>query len=146
VTNVFSPPGMILLASLVPMHFSVRTPKGQRLNRSIVVNAPMWSLHISCGSKNNCPFTDIEFCFRGIQIVRRAIIAVATQYLEAEAYPLRGRDHTALHVKWSARAGRQLRPFTGPTSTSRDLPPAPGLSTVALSSDHVDEVHETVIC
>jgi hypothetical protein len=77
-------PELMVLAGLVPMHFSVRTPKGQKVYREIRVNAPMWSLDITRGNKNDRPFTDVEFRFRGIEIVRKAIIAMATQYLDSE--------------------------------------------------------------
>jgi hypothetical protein len=76
-------PELMVLAGLVPMHFSVRTPKGERVYREIKVNAPLWSLELR-GSKNDRPYTDVEFRFRGIEIVRKAITAMATHYLEAE--------------------------------------------------------------
>jgi hypothetical protein len=79
----FTPEFMILLG-LVPMHFSVRTPKGERVYREIRVNAPLWSLDVTRGSKGGRPHTDFEFRFRGIEIVRKAITAMATQYLESE--------------------------------------------------------------
>ncbi len=77
-------PEFMVLAGLVPMHFSVRTPKGERVYREIKVNAPLWSLDIVRGTRNAQRYTDIEFKFRGIEIVRKAITAMATQYLESE--------------------------------------------------------------
>jgi hypothetical protein len=71
-------PELMVLAGLVPMHFSVRTPKGERIYREIRVNAPRWSLDITRGSKGGQPHTDFEFRFRGIEIVRKAIAAMAT--------------------------------------------------------------------
>lgn len=77
-------PELMVLVGLVPMQFSVRTPKGERIYREIKVNAPLWSLDISQGNKNGENFTDVEFRIRGIEIVRKAITAMATEYLESE--------------------------------------------------------------
>lgn len=77
-------PELMVLAGLIPVHFSVRTPKGERIYRQIRINAPMWSLDIARGRKEDRPFTDIEFRFRGIEIVKNALTSMATQYLESE--------------------------------------------------------------
>src|SRR6266851_3857291 len=78
-------PELMVLAGLIPIYFSVRTPKGERIYREIAINAPMWSLNIAREQENHRPFTNIEFHFRRIEIVRKAITATATQYLESEA-------------------------------------------------------------
>jgi len=92
-------PELMVLAGLVPMHFSVRTPKGDRVYREIKVNAPLWSLDITRGSKGGQPHTDFEFRFRGIEIVRKAITAMATQYLESEEKIRRGKGQPVLRRK-----------------------------------------------
>lgn len=92
-------PELMVLAGLVPMHFSVRTPKGERVYREIKVNAPLWSLDITRGSKNGRPYTDVEFRFRGIEIVRKAITAMATHYLESEERVRRGEGQPVLRRK-----------------------------------------------
>lgn len=92
-------PELMVLAGLVPMHFSVRTPKGERVYREIKINAPLWSLDITRGSKGGQPHTDFEFRFRGIEIVRKAITAMATQYLESEEKIRRGKGQPVLRRK-----------------------------------------------
>jgi hypothetical protein len=77
-------PGLMVLTGLIPVHFSIRTPKGQRIYKEICVNAPYWSLKISRGRNDDGPFNDLDFRFRGIEIVKKAITAMATQYLESE--------------------------------------------------------------
>jgi hypothetical protein len=77
-------PGLMVLTGLIPVHFSIRTPKGQRIYKEIWVNAPYWSLKISRGRNDDGPFNDVDFRFRGIDIVKNAITAMATQYLESE--------------------------------------------------------------
>jgi hypothetical protein len=92
-------PELMVLAGLIPMHFSVRTPKGERIYREIKINAPLWSLDITRGSKNGRPLTDIEFRFRGIETVKKAITAMATQYLESEEKLRRGKGQPILRRK-----------------------------------------------
>jgi hypothetical protein len=77
-------PGLMVLTGLIPVHFSIRTPKGQRIYKEICVNAPYWSLRVSRGRNEDGPFNDVDFRFRGIDIVKKAITAMATQYLETE--------------------------------------------------------------
>lgn len=89
-------PEIMVLAGLLPMHFSVRTPQGEHLYREIKVNAPMWSLDVMQGSKNGRPYSDVEFRFRGIWIVRKAITAMAAQYLESEEGIRRDRGQPVL--------------------------------------------------
>jgi len=92
-------PELMVLAGLVPMHFSVRTPKGERVYREIKVNAALWSLDITRGTRRGRPHTDIDFHFRGIEIVRRAITAMATQYLESEEKVRKSRGQPVLRRK-----------------------------------------------
>ena len=92
-------PEMMVLVGLIPMSFSVRTPKGERIYREIKVNAPLWSLDLQRGTKNGRPFTDVEFKFRGIEIVRRAITTMAIQYLEAEEEQRRKKGQPLLKRK-----------------------------------------------
>jgi hypothetical protein len=89
-------PELMVLAGLIPMHFSVRTPKGERVYREIKVNAALWSLDITRGNKNGRLYTDIEFRIRGIKIVRQVITAIATQYLESEEKIRRGKGRRVL--------------------------------------------------
>jgi hypothetical protein len=89
-------PGLMVLAGLIPMHFSVRTPKGEKLYKEIHIDAPLWSLDIARGQKKDRPYTDVEFRFRGIGIVRKALTAMATHYLEAEESIRRGRGQPLL--------------------------------------------------
>jgi len=77
-------PGLMVLTGLIPVHFSIRTPKGQRIYKEICVNAPYWSLKIARGRNEDGPFNDVDFRFRGIEIVKKAITAMATQYLDSE--------------------------------------------------------------
>lgn len=77
-------PEMMVFAGFIPMHFSVRTPKGEQIYREIKVNAPLWSLEIIRRNQNEDSNTDFEFRFRGIEIVKNAITALATQYLRSE--------------------------------------------------------------
>ena len=91
-------PELVLLAGLSPMQFSVRTPKGERIYQEIKIDAPMWCLNIYRGSTKNRPFTEVEFRFRGIEIVRKAIVAMATQYIESEEKLRRGEGRPCL--KW----------------------------------------------
>jgi len=94
-------PELMLLAGFVPMHFSVRTPKGERLYRQITIDAPLWYLEITRGSKKGRPHTDVEFRFRGIEIVRKAITSMATHYLEAEEKVRRSKGQPILRRKGS---------------------------------------------
>jgi hypothetical protein len=77
-------PELVLLAGLSPMQFSVRTPKGERIYQEIKIDAPMWCLNIYRSGTKDKPFTEVEFRFRGIEIVRKTVAAMATQYIEAE--------------------------------------------------------------
>jgi hypothetical protein len=77
-------PGLMVLTGLIPVHFSIRTPKGQRIYKEICVNAPYWFLKIHRGRNADGPFNDVDFRFRGIDIVKKAITAMATQYLDSE--------------------------------------------------------------
>jgi|ERR1700691_1410890 len=77
-------PGLMVLTGLIPVHFSIRTPKGQRIYKEICINAPYWSLKVARGRNNDGHFNDVDFRFRGIEIVKKAITAMATQYLESE--------------------------------------------------------------
>jgi len=77
-------PELVLLAGVIPMQFSVRTPQGERIYQEIQIDLPMWCLNIYRGSTKNRPFTEVEVRFRGIEIVRKAIVAMATQYIESE--------------------------------------------------------------
>ena len=91
-------PELVLLAGLSPMQFSVRTPKGERIYQAIKVDAPMWCLNIYRGSTKDKPFTEVELRFRGIEIVRKAIVAMATQYIESEEKLRRNEGRPCL--KW----------------------------------------------
>jgi hypothetical protein len=77
-------PDLMVLAGLVPMHFSVRTPDGERLFREIKIDAALWSLALSRGRRDGIPYTDVEFRFRGIEVVRNAISAIADQWLATQ--------------------------------------------------------------
>jgi hypothetical protein len=91
-------PELVLLAGLSPMQFSVRTPKGERIYQEIKIDEPMWWLNIYRGSTRDRPFTEVEFRFRGIEIVRKAIVAMATQYIESEEKLRRSEGRPCL--KW----------------------------------------------
>ena len=58
----------------------------------------LWCLNIYRGSTKDKPFTEVEFRFRGIEIVRRAIVAMATQYIESEEKLRRSEGRPCL--KW----------------------------------------------
>jgi hypothetical protein len=92
-------PELMILAGLIPMHFSVRTPKGERIHKEISVNAPLWSLDIVRGTRAERPYTDFEFKFRGIEIVRKALTAMASHYLESEETTRRTRGQPVLPRK-----------------------------------------------
>jgi hypothetical protein len=92
-------PELMVLVGLFPVHFSVRTPKGERIHREIRVNAAMWNLEVTRGSKDGRRYTDIEFRVRGVEIVREAITAMASQYLESEAKIRRRRGQRVLRRK-----------------------------------------------
>jgi hypothetical protein len=94
-------PELMVLAGLVPMHFSVRTPKGERVYREIKINAALWSLDVTRGTKNGRPYTDVDFRLRGIEIVRKAITAMATHYLETEEKVRRNKGQPVLRRKGS---------------------------------------------
>ena len=83
-------PAVMVLAGLVPIHFSVRTPKGERVHREIKINAPMWSLDIQRGQQRGQPFTDVEFRWRGVQVVKNVLKLLAEQYLQSEEQSRRG--------------------------------------------------------
>ena len=91
-------PELVLLAGLSPMQFSVRTPKGERIYQEIKIDGPMWCLNIYRGSTKDKPFTEVEFRFRGLEIVRKAIVAMATQYIESEEKLRRSEGRPCL--KW----------------------------------------------
>jgi hypothetical protein len=92
-------PGLVVLAGLIPMQFSVRTPKGERIYREIKINAPMWSLDIGRGRRGETHFTEVDFTFRGILIVRKAITAMASQYLDSEEDMRRAKGERVLKRK-----------------------------------------------
>jgi hypothetical protein len=77
-------PELMVLIGLIPVHFSVRTHLGERIYREIKINAPSWCLNVSRGKLHDQQFTDIDFRFRGVDIIRRTITSLATQYLDAE--------------------------------------------------------------
>lgn len=80
----FTPEFMILLG-FVPMQFSVRTPKGDRIHRELKIDAPLWKLDVNWGTQGEREFRDVHFEFRGIKLVRSALTAMATNYLEGES-------------------------------------------------------------
>jgi hypothetical protein len=83
VDPAFTPEFMVLLG-FVPMHFSVRTPKGERILRELRIDAPLWKLDIDWGTQDDRQFRDVRFKFRGINLVRSALTAMATNYLDSE--------------------------------------------------------------
>lgn len=89
----------MVLLGLIPMHFSVRTPKGERIYRRIRLNAPLWWMEISKGHKDGKNYTDWEFKFRGITYVRAAIRAMAQEYFQAENSARRKRGRPVLPGK-----------------------------------------------
>lgn len=83
VDPAFTPEIMVLLG-FVPMHFSVRTPRGDRVHRELKIDAPLWKFGIKWGTQHNRTFRDVDFEFRGINFVRSALTTIATNYLEGE--------------------------------------------------------------
>ena len=78
-------PGLVVLAGLVPMQFSIRTPEGERIYKKVTVQAPAWSLCVELGKDGGGKkFTDIDFHFRGVQQVRHIIGVLAASYLVAQ--------------------------------------------------------------
>lgn len=76
--------GLMVLAGLIPVHFSVRTPKGEDVHREIKVNATLWSLSLTKIATKEKSFTDVEFKFRTVGLVRKMIQAVAKEFIEGE--------------------------------------------------------------
>jgi hypothetical protein len=83
VDPVFAP-GLMVLAGLVPVHFSVRTPKGDRILRGVKIHAPMWSLEVQKVSQGDHANLDFDFRFRAVAMIRSALTALAAQYLDSE--------------------------------------------------------------
>jgi hypothetical protein len=77
-------PELMVLIGLIPVHFSVRTHFGERVYREIKINAPSWCLNVSRGKAHDQRFTDIDFRFRGVDIIRKTITSLAAEYLDAE--------------------------------------------------------------
>ncbi|SRR6266404_2010685 len=74
----------MVLSGLVPVRFSVRTPKGERVHKEYRVSAGYWSLDVTRGVNKGKPFTDIDFKFRGLNLVRKVIASLAKEFVTAE--------------------------------------------------------------
>jgi hypothetical protein len=75
---------LMVLAGLVPVRFSVRTPKGERVNKQYRWGALYWSLDIKKGNKTGTPFTDIDFNFRGVHAVKNSLLSLAKDFVASE--------------------------------------------------------------
>jgi len=76
--------GIAVLLGLVPVRWSVRTPKGQQVYREIKVRAGLWTLDVQKRRRGSKKITDWDFNFRGVRTVRRLLKTFAQQYLEYE--------------------------------------------------------------
>ncbi len=76
--------GVIVLLGMVPVRWSVRTPRGQRVYREISVRAGLWTLDIHKLRRGEKQVTDWEFHFRGVNAVRRLLRGLAEEYLAIE--------------------------------------------------------------
>ncbi len=85
--------GLMVLAGLIPVRWSVRTPKGQEVYREIKIRAGLWTLDIQRKRRGPRKFTDWDFNFRGVRAVKKVLRAFAEDFLseEEEDRSLRGK-------------------------------------------------------
>jgi hypothetical protein len=92
---------LMVLVGLIPVHFSVRTQPGEGIYREMKINAPAWCLNVSRRRDRGKTSTDLEFRFRGVDIIRKVITSLAAEYLDAED-------------GWRSERGRPLLERGGP--------------------------------
>jgi hypothetical protein len=73
--------GVMVLAGLVPVRWSVRTPMGQNIYRDIKIKAGLWTLDIKKYRRGKKKWTDWDFNFRGYRTVRRLLKVFAEDFL-----------------------------------------------------------------
>jgi hypothetical protein len=76
--------GIMVLLGLMPVRWSVRTPKGQEVYREIKVHAGLWSLNIQKRRRGGKKFVDWSFDARGVNIIRKLLLEFAKEYVEGE--------------------------------------------------------------
>lgn len=89
----------MVLFGLIPVRFSIRTPKGERVFKQIHIGAASWSLDLQRGMDKGKSFTDFDFKFRGIQAVKTAILTMATQFVDSEEHQRRNAGKPTLPNK-----------------------------------------------
>lgn len=76
--------GVMVLVGLIPVRWSVRTPKGQQVLREIKIHAGLWSLDIERRKRGDKIVTDWDFRLRGINVIKKLLRGFAEEYLEHE--------------------------------------------------------------
>ncbi|MGA7498893.1 MAG: hypothetical protein WBX00_19355 [Isosphaeraceae bacterium] len=76
--------GLMILFGLIPLRWSVRTPKGQQVYREIKVASGLWSLEIQKKRRGEKRLTDWDFRIRGVNVVKRVLKELAEEYLRLE--------------------------------------------------------------
>jgi hypothetical protein len=81
----FYTPELMVLLGFVPVHFSVRTKRGERVYREVKMNAPYLSARASWEkSKSGKREFNFEYSIRLVQIVRAALNALGVTCAEQE--------------------------------------------------------------
>lgn len=76
--------GLVVLAGLVPIRWSVRTPRGEDVYREIKIQAPFWDIRIQKRRRGPKKWSDWDFNIRGLHVVKKVLRLLAEEYLEAE--------------------------------------------------------------
>src|SRR5439155_26250392 len=69
--------GLMVLLGLVPVRWSVRTPKGQQVYRQIKIHAVLWSLEITKKKPGEKSGTEWDFRLRSVNVIKRALKSFA---------------------------------------------------------------------
>ena len=76
--------GLMVLAGLVPIRWSVRTPRGEDVYREIKIHAPFWDVRIQKRRQGRKKWSDWDFNIRGLHVVKKVLRLLAEEYLETE--------------------------------------------------------------
>ena len=74
--------GLMVLVGLVPVRWSVRTPKGQDIYREIKIRAGLWTLDIKKRRKGKKKWSDWDFNLKGFRTVRKLLKGFLEEFID----------------------------------------------------------------
>jgi hypothetical protein len=74
--------GLMVLVGLVPVRWSVRTPKGQDIYREIKIRAGLWTLDIKKRRKGKKKWSDWDFNFKSFRTVRKLLKGFLEEFID----------------------------------------------------------------